>query len=300
MKGNECFETLDDLISQKAEKEVELERIQDRNQKEKRNVRITRITSSAKLLGILAICPAVLTGFSCVIGFSPFKRDERKIKASNVFEIDEKGLQTESVEFDQDYSSYVYYYDAWKPTDNGNYSRTVYKYSVDSSQINLDNIILLSKDNNKITTERLKEILKNAIYSTSESEEIKPSLTDEEKEMQGHIGAVIKEKDLENIKSVPESAASNGLTIGIIAFISILVDVIIFAYSYDECCGVDELIDDIFDTPDYLDEQDVKRAIAILEKKIGEYKLLELERQFDNIENQSTEKQEPQKMLRMQ
>jgi hypothetical protein len=271
--------TLDELIDIKAYDNAELQRIERENKKEKHSVKVTRMTSLAKLAGILSICPVVCSGIGCLINYSPFKRDDRKVDSKSIIELTEKGTRTDSTTYDGESNSYVTYYSPWLPTENGNYSRTAYKYQINPNTLKMENLLLLYNES-EISKDRFYEVIKESSWGLkSEKEEVKPSVNKEDLSKQGTISAEIIIINSDDAIIVPESKLSNGITIGVIIALSVIVDIIIMSCSTGECGLIDDLLFDIFSKTPYLeDDKKLINEIALLENIIGERKLAAYER----------------------
>lgn len=198
---------------------LEIVKLQDELKEGKKNNKHARLKCNLRKikaiseLGIVfSAIPLIGTLITSAAGWNPFKLNDKEIPVLITTTIDKDGNKTEEKDYKEDNECiHVNYYTAWEKTDNNNYSREIYTYSL-SMDSDINSLIELMNPSEEINQERLEELIKQRInyhikyqrYSGMQEEYI-PTVKNEDLKRGNYIEITIQKQDKTDVKIIKES-----------------------------------------------------------------------------------------------
>ena len=290
---------------------LEIVKLQDELKEGKKNNKHARLKCNLKKIGaiskigmVFSAVPLAGTLITSAAGWNPFKLNDKEIPVLITTTIDKDGNKTEEKDYKEDNECiHVNYYTAWEKTDNNNYSREIYTYSL-SMDSDINSLIELMNPSEEINQERLEELIKQRInyhikyqrYSGMQEEYI-PTVKNEDLKRGNYIEITIQKQDKTDIKVIKESMGRHlGLEILklIIEWMLVALELNILYYKTDFFENTKE---DLKEKPYYINtkrlEQQLKAKQMLFETM--PYQLLQQEQLLELPEKS---KEAPQKVLK--
>lgn len=288
---------MEELALEIIELQEELENAKKHNKISNLKCNLTKIKAILKIGVAISVVPAAGTVLTLANGWNPYKLNDIEKPMITQTLIDREGNTKQTKGYDLDNKCYLYYYTNWELTNENNYKREIYKYSIKRNDC--DKIHDIINNNIEINYNKLNELFN--LGTRAPEYEYKAYVSKEELQKGAYIEGVISTADNEDITVVKESVSEHSYLLLIKISIQIIPMIFEFAALGANTYFFENIKEAFDENPDEINEDEIKRKLKakmlILEKLP-----LDIERQhkFDEqLSIEQLEKEKTKKLMKM-